>query len=259
MSYALASTFNPLKDLPSFPIFQDVKTEVLRELMATAHTAHFQKGAIILPIGDTISRTYFMLEGWCGACKGNVEGQEAILQIYRRGDFLFESSIDDAPTISLTNFQALTQVHLLTLAPGAVREATKHSPTFSSNLLQALTRQSQDLRNHIEHLTLHNAEQRVGRFLLQLRFGGNPENLDIVLPFDKSLIASYLGIKPETLSRVFQNFRQRGFVIDRSTLIMPSARALCKYCDKIAMRSCLFADSEDCPVAAKSASANTSD
>jgi CRP-like cAMP-binding protein len=191
------------------------------------------------------------LEGWCGVTKGNAEGQEAILQIFRRGDFLLESASSAPVDISPINLQALTPVHLLTLAPGAVRSAEEHSPVFTANMLAASVRRGQELRDHIEQLTLHGAEERVGRFLLQLRFNTSPGGKDIVLPFDKSLIAAYLGIKPETLSRVFQSFRKKGFVIERSHLVVPFRQALCEYCDKITMRSCPFANTEDCLVAAR--------
>jgi CRP-like cAMP-binding protein len=149
------------------------------------------------------------------------------------------------------NLEALTPVHLLTLAPGAVRDAEKRSAIFTANMLTASARRCQELRDHIEQLTLHSAEQRVGRFLLQLRFSTSPGGKDIMLPFDKSLIAAYLGIKPETLSRVFQTFHKRGFTVERSHLTIPFRQALCEYCDKITMRSCPFANTEDCLVAAK--------
>jgi CRP-like cAMP-binding protein len=251
MNYTLPFALTIGKDFASLPIFQGVEASVLRDLMSSAHAAQYQKGTIFLAQGERISRVYVMLEGWCGASKGNAEGQEAILQLFRRGDFLSESASEILTDISPINLQALTPVHLLTLAPGAVQSAFEHSAVFTANMLAASSRRCQELRDHIEQLTLHNAEQRVGRFLLQLRFSANPEGKDIVLPFDKSLIAAYLGIKPETLSRVFQSFRDRGFAVERNHLTVPFRQALCAYCDKITMRSCPFAHTGDCLVAAK--------
>lgn len=246
MNYPAPITLNSGKDFASLPVFQGVEADVMRELMISAHAAHYQKGAIFLALGAPISRHYVMLEGWCGASKGNEEGQEAILQIFRRGDFLLEPGPSAFADISLMNLQALTPVQLLTLAPNAVRLALERSQVFTTNILAASIRRCQALRDHIEQLALHSAEQRVGRFLLQMRFNTSPEGNDIVLPFDKALIAAYLNIKPETLSRVFQAFRERGFIIDRSHLTVPSRQALCDYCDRLTMQSCPFANSGDC-------------
>jgi len=251
MNYSLPFALSLGKDVASLPAFQGVEPDVMRDLMATAHTAQYQKGTVFLAQGEQVLRYYMMLEGWCGASKGNAEGQETILQLFRRGDFLFESAAEVPVDFCPMNLLALTQVHLLTLSPTAVRDAVKRSPIFAANVLAASIQQCQNLRDHIEHLTLHNAEQRVGRFLLQLRLNTGSGGTDIVLPFDKSLIATYLGIKPETLSRVFQVFRERGFTIERSHLTMPSRQALCVYCDKAAMRICPFANTENCLVAAK--------
>ncbi len=163
---------------------------------------------------------------------------------------MLESAPSAVADISPMNLQALTQVQLLTLSPTAVRFAMERSKTFTTTMLEASLRRCQELRDHVEQLALHNAERRVGRFLLQMRFNTSPDGKDIVLPFDKALIASYLGIKPETLSRTFQTFRERGFIVERSHLTVPSRYALCEYCDTITMRSCPFAHTGDCLIAA---------
>jgi CRP-like cAMP-binding protein len=238
------------KDFASLPVFQGVEAYILREMITSAHTAQYQKGAIFLAQGMEISRFYVVLEGWCGASKGNAEGQEAILQIFRRGDFLLEAAPTVLADISPMNLQALTPVHLLTLSPTSVLLAMEHSKIFMANMLAAGVRRCQELRNHIEQLALHNAEERVGRFLLQTRLNTNPEGNDLVLPFDKLLVAAYLGIKPETLSRVFQLFRKRGFVIERSHMTMPSRKALCGYCDFLTQHACPYAYSPECSIVA---------
>lgn len=230
----------------SLPIFQGVEPNVLGELLSTAHELKYPKGAVILEQGAPIAHSYIVLEGWCGAGKGNEEGQEAILQIFRRGDFLFDALAEIETDLSQINLQALTSVSLLVLSPQAIRSAGKRSITFMGNVLIASARRCRELREHIEHLTLYTAEQRMGRFLLQLRLNAISEGLDIVLPFDKSSIAAYLGIKPETLSRVLQTYRERGFKVERSHLTMPSQEALCGYCDKVTMRLCPFANTGLC-------------
>ena len=232
--------------LATLPLFQGVELDLLQGLSASSRFVQHEKGDIFLAQGQPVTRFYAVLDGWCGASKGNVEGQEAILQIFHRGDFLPEPDKIATAETSTVNLQALTSVRLLMLTPNLVRNALERSQIFAANMLAASVRRCQELRDHIEQLTLHSAEQRVGRFLLQMRFNTSEEGRDIVLPFDKSLIAAYLGIKPETFSRTLQSFKENGFVVERNHLVVPDRQALCDYCDQSTMKSCRYAYSEDC-------------
>ncbi len=246
------------KDFAELPVLRGVSHDILRETLMSAQPLHYRKGALIVAQGEDISRCYIVLEGWCGANKGNSEGQESILQLFRRGDFLFEAVSGMGEDVSAINLVALSPIRLLALSPGAVRLAQERSSTLTTNMLTAALRRNEELREHIEQLTLHTAEQRVGRFLLNLRFLQDPSGTDVALPFEKTSIASYLGIKPETLSRTFQILRKSGFSIGRTHVTLPSAQALCGYCDRGAMNACPFAASGDCPLSQKGVNTQTS-
>ena len=233
-------------------LFQGMESALQEGLITSARYTEHHKGDVFLEQGQPISRFYIILEGWVGAIKTNAEGQESILQIFRAGDFLPEPGDTAAVTKSSLNLQALTHVRLAMLAPNIVRNALEHSRIFASNMFAASIQRCNDLRNHIEQLTLKTAEERVGRFLLDMRLMGPQTSNDITLPFDKSLIAAYLDIKPETLSRVLMSFKESGFKMDRTQLNMPDAHALCEYCDATAMQHCHAANTDHCPEEFKS-------
>ena len=66
------------------------------------------------------------------------------------------------------------------------------------------------------------------------------------LRFRKTLIASHLGMTPETLSRAFQKMRQLGITVDGSTIRLKDAFALCHFCDLNSRETCEYKDSEHC-------------
>lgn len=235
------------EDIISLPLFQGMEADHLHGLVASARRTEFPKGTIFLGHGQPVTRFYIVLDGWCGASKCNPEGQDSILQIFHHGDFLPEPDHAVHMGISPTNLQALTAVRLLILSPRIIRAAMDHSGAFMANMLMVSVRRSHELRDHIEQLTLHNAEQRVGSFLLKMRFHTSVNGSDITLPFEKSFVAAYLGIKPETLSRILQFFREKGFMIERNHFILPDRQALCKYCNSFTSRSCRRAHTVDCP------------
>ena len=185
--------------LKALPIFQGMDNDLLHGLIASTRFVKHSKNEIFLEQGQPITRYYIVLDGWCGAIKNNAEGQESILQIFNRGDFLPEpTSVISRSPLSI---QALTTTYLAMLSPTIIHNALEQSKNFAANMLVASIHRCDELRNHVEQLTLHNAEQRLGRFLLDMKLMSEEEQQDIVLPFDKSMIAGYLGIKPETLSR----------------------------------------------------------
>jgi CRP-like cAMP-binding protein len=229
------------------PLFQGMESELLQGLVASARFVEHTKGAVFLEQHRPVTRFYFIVNGWCGAVKTNSEGQESILQLFRHGNCLPAPGGAEPLLTSPVSLQALTPVRLAMLSPTIVHNALERSRIFSANMLAASVQSCNDLRNHVEQLTLHTAEERIGRFLLDMRLASHEKDKAITLPFDKNLTAAYLGIKPETLSRALRNFKDNGFVIERSHLHMPHRRALCHYCDATSAQQCPTGHSEECP------------
>ena len=69
----------------------------------------------------------------------------------------------------------------------------------------------------------------------------------IALPYDKSLIASYLDMKPETFSRILKKFKSQGFNITKDEVVLPNVNALCGFCDPDTGSMCSRHGTADCP------------
>lgn len=233
--------------LRAMPLFRGVEEPLLQGLLASTRYTYHDKGTVFLIQDQPVTRFYIILEGWCGAVKNNSDGQESVLQIFRTGDFLPEPGAAATMTNSPVNLQALTKTHLAMLTPSLVRNALEHSKAFAANMLAANNQRCNELRNHIEQLTLHSAEERVGRFFLDMRLMQDKGRQDVELPFDKNIIASYLGIKSETFSRTLKEFKEYGFSIDRNHIHMPDENALCDFCDTSSAQNCDRAHEKDCP------------
>lgn len=232
--------------IKALPLFRGIKNDVLRNVLRSARLVQHDKASVFVMQGELTTRFYIVLDGWVKVFKSTTEGDEAILQLLGKRDcVLFYTLFPAGP--SPVSARTITKTKLLSLPVSMLRDDIVQHKELALNLLAISSKRTQRLINHFEQLTLRSAKERVGGFLLNLNLDTGIGGPPIVLPFDKSLIANYLGIKPETFSRILQDFRERGFLIDRQQITLPDPYALCTYCDSDTMAKCDLADTDTCP------------
>ncbi|MBN8531479.1 MAG: nitrate- and nitrite sensing domain-containing protein [Alphaproteobacteria bacterium] len=232
--------------IQALPLFAGLDAELLKSLMKYARVVTHGKGAMIFMQGEQAARFYIILEGWVKLFKGNVEGQESILQVMPAGESLLETVIfSNAPFP--VSAQAVEDVKLLSIPASIVREKLQNNKEFAINMLATVAGRSQALISQFEQLTLKTVTQRVGWFLLKLFLENGERTQNLKLPYDKALIAGYLGMKPETFSRTLQALKEQGIDIERNTVSLPDVFALCDFCDMDLAAKCSRAGTEDCP------------
>jgi len=230
----------------SLPLFRGVNNSVLRELLRSARLVHHDKNGVFLTQGDSAGRFYAILDGWVKLYKSAEGGEETVLQLLGKRENVMECDLVPL-TPSPASAKAVTKIKLLSIPVKVLRDYIVQNRELTFNVLMASSRRAQRLIGHFEQLTLKSAHDRVGYFLLNVNLetgiGGPP----FILPFEKSLIAAYLGIKPETFSRILQSFRDHGFVIERQQIALPEPYALCDFCDSETAQKCDLAGTESCP------------
>lgn len=231
--------------ISSLPLFRGLSDASLRSLLKGAKIADLDKNVPFLTQGEPTSRFYILMDGWARLYKTTDEGEEAILQILSKKECVLDN-VFLSTGVSAISAKTVTKSRLLSLSLPVLRDNVTRSRELAQNLLAATTNRLQKLVAHFEQITLRTAVQRVGWFLVNLHLETGLEGAPLVLPYDKALIASYLNIKPETFSRVLQQFRKEGFIIDKHQVIMPHPQALCSYCDPEMATRCCRAEAVNC-------------
>jgi len=233
--------------IQTLPIFSKLNETDLAELLSHAGIRQYEKGKLLFMQGEMLSRYYLILGGWVKLYKSTEAGDEAVLQMLSAGDSLMEASVF-LNTPSLVSAQVVQDTTILSLPAPVIRQSLIDNKNLALNMIGGLSLRSHALIQQIEHSRLKTATERVGWFLLKLgmeQSGG--KGSAITLPYDKSTIASYLDMTPETFSRTLKRFKNKGFHIQNDKITKPDPKALCAFCDETLAEACIFKDQKLCP------------
>lgn len=230
----------------TLPFFSSLSEPVLADLLQHAQVMDYDKGKLLFLEGEQAGRLYIVLNGWLKLFKGNSTGEETVLQMLSSGDMVAASAVFlNAPYP--VSAQVAKRAEVLSIPAPIIREKIRQNNELALSVLTGMSQHSQTLIQEFESIRLKPATERVGWFLLKLLLeqGRVPDLVE--LPYDKSLIASYLDMKPETFSRTLKKFKERGFEISKNSVILPDVRALCGFCDHDLALSCDLHRTPECP------------
>ncbi|MDD2325350.1 MAG: cyclic nucleotide-binding domain-containing protein [Alphaproteobacteria bacterium] len=234
-----------LTQIGNLPLFRGLTEATLRSLLKGGKLVVAEKGDVLLTQGESVNRLYIVLDGWVKTVKMAANGQEAVLQILGKRDVILDTGFPNVPLSGLTA-KAVTEANILSLSLATFRDHVSRNRELAQNLLAATSQRLQRLIGQFEQITLKTAAERVGWFLVNLHLETGLEGAPLTLPFDKALIASFLNIKPETLSRTLTEFKKQGFIIDKDKIILPGPHALCAFCDPEMAVRCCRAEAANC-------------
>lgn len=224
---ASSSLLPKLKDLP---LFSNIDSSVLETFVSTSIHQNFHKNNMLYAHGDEAHYFYIIQSGWVKLYKETLDGEEAILDILTTGHVFGEDALfsDNHHTCYAEAIETL-DVIMIPL-PALAREINTNNQ-LALNLLAAMSKHRRQQEQHIEHMSLQNAPQRIGCFLLRLCKANDPSPKELLLPYDKTLIASRLGMKAETFSRGLSSLKKSNLItVKGGTVIIHSIEALSSSC-----------------------------
>ena len=242
-SQSLLSEYAPL--INSLEVFSGLSSSSLNELMNHAQIRKAPKGKLLFLASEQPNRLYIILKGWVKIFQGSVKGDETVLQMLSSGDAIMETAV----LLNLSypvSAQIAENATILSLPAPVFRERIKQDSDLATNFLTSMSYRSQGLINKMALSRLKTVDERVGWFLLKLALEQGHKTRCIELPYEKSLIASYLDMKRETFSRALKRFKQKGFKIENNRIILPTLTSLCDYCDQSLAAQCPRFNHDEC-------------
>lgn len=203
---------------------------VVQSVLASARLREFDRGATIFLQGEQASAIYIVAEGWVKLYRIAPSGAEAVVGVFTKGRS-FGEAVAFRHDVYPVAAEAVTDCHLIRIEADAFLRLLRDNPEVAILMLSATYVHLQSLVMQVEALKAQTGAQRVAEFLLELapcQVGG----CDVVLPYDKVLIAGRLGMKPESLSRAFVRLRDEGVTIRQNRAVIDDVIALRAFADE---------------------------
>ena len=209
-------------------MFDGLPAETVHALLGSARMVDAPRGTILFMRGDPADRFYVVLEGWVKLSRESVDGDEHVIGIFSRGETFAEAAIFGLGRFPVTA-EVVERGRLVVIPAAPLLSAIRADGALALGILGVMSHRLRYLVTQVEQIRAKSAAQRVGEFLLRL----NPAEegpATIRLPYDKSLIAARLGMKPETFSRALAKLRDFGVRCEGNAVILAEPATLQRYC-----------------------------
>lgn len=236
-----------MKDGKGSVLFQGLGEQSLQILLSNSHVKEIPSGQQILQQGDTPDTLYYILDGKVKTQRFSPDGAEATIRMLGKGETFMDAVIFMGGQ-SPIGAQTVENSRLLMIPAETVRRQAVNDSQFSCNLLQIVTKHYKTAIQQIDSITTKNPIERLGYYFLRLHLEQGGDNMEVALPFKKSMIANHLGMTPETFSRALKQIRKMGIDVDQDTLTLRDTYALCHFCDPDTANACPRFGSEQCPL-----------
>lgn len=198
-------------------LFSNVSADFLNSVQNQAISKNEPKGHVIFLSGDEAKNFYLIRSGWVKLFRETLDGSQAIVDILTGGQIFGETAIfeDFAYPYSA---EVAEDAEIVLVPLSLLKSEIENNNKVALDMLGAMAKYRKHQDQELEHRALQNAPQRIGCFLLRLAQSGDDQSV-IHLPYDKMLVASRLGMQPETFSRALKKLKEKtGIAINGSTV-----------------------------------------
>ena len=210
-------------------LFSKLDRALMRGLMAEDSILTFSKGDVICVQNEPARYCHVVLGGLVKLTRRTPVGQQAVISIHGPSQTFMEADALSKGVYS-TTAEAIVDSRILRIEAEALREKIGADPPFALAMLASASLHLKILLEHVEKLKSMTGPARLADFLLglvQQRAG----HAAFVLPYEKQLIASHLGMTPESFSRALGQLRGFGVHAVRNKIEIEDIQRLRQFRD----------------------------
>jgi CRP-like cAMP-binding protein len=219
-----APTPDDLRAASQIAVFGGLNPREVQTLLAQASVIDLEPGQCLFRQGDAAAAFFIVITGWVKLYRITPAGDEAVLHVLTKGESFAEAVAFVGGRYPATA-SAATDARVVVIPAHHVINCVREMPDVALAMIASTSQHLHRLVQRVEQLSAQSGLQRVAEFL-----AGLCPNMDgsctISLPYDKTLIAGRLGLKPESLSRVFAKLRSVGVDVRASDVVVSEVAQL---------------------------------
>jgi len=210
------------------PIFRGMPPAKRDDLLRSAIQHSVAAGAVLFEQGDMPNFQIVVMSGSAQLFGRSAAGREVLIEAVRAPDLIIPAAVvTGAPY--LMQARAPEPSRFLLIHAAAFREAVEQDPILAHAVIGSLARQFRRMVRQVKNLKLRSSVERVGCYILALSARqGAPQRA--VLPYEKNLIASELGITRESFSRALSKLEKSGIRVEGQTITIVDGVRLAAEC-----------------------------
>ncbi len=169
-------------------------------------------GVILAKEGEPSAYVMAVIAGSVMSYKALSRSRRQVVRFYFPGDL---AALSLSAAHSDVTIKAITPVAICRIGRNSLRHLCRQNPELAIRLLHLGDDEATAAREHLLLLGRKSALEKVASFLVELAFRTGCEGViatEITLPMRHPDIANYLGLKAETVSRMFARLKTAGMV-----------------------------------------------
>lgn len=212
-----------LPEIRHLHLFRDMSQANFEALMASSYAQNFPQGLEMIRQGDPSDFLHIVLEGAVELFAQWSERECTMAVVRPVSTFILAACIRDAPY--LMSARTLERTRIILVPASDLRAMFRRDSEFAVSVINELAACYRSVVRNAKTLKLRNSRERVASYLLRqsLLAGGVAS---YILPVEKRLLASYLGMTPENLSRTLRILEADGVKIDGARVIITDREKL---------------------------------
>ena len=212
----------------SLPFFRGVPASTRANLLKDAVFHNVGRGTALFEQGQAPTFQHIVLSGSVQLFGRSSGSREVLVESVGPGELVIPAAVMTAEPY-LMEARAPEPTRLLLIHAASLRGAVLQDPVLAQHMIMSLAGQFRRMVRQIKNLKLRTASERVGCYILALSRSQSGRH-EVILPYEKNLIASELGMTRESFSRALSALQSEGIEVQGDKIVIIDVKRLAAVC-----------------------------